>query len=332
VTDSVRPSSRRPSGRRALIWAAKTVVSVGLLYLLLSRVDLARLWEIARGASVPWLIVALGFQLAMVLVSAWRWGVLLTAQHVPVPFGGLTRSFLVATFFNNFLPSNIGGDVVRIADTARAAGSKTLAATVVLIDRAIGLLGLVFLAALGATLVSSGGDALGVFAPGLLWALLVAGFAVSAPMVLRPQVVGHLLRPLEHLHQDWVRARIERLTATLGRFGRSPAALVRCFAGAIVVQALIVAFYAAAARALGIPIPVTHLAVMIPLSFIVQMLPVSVNGFGVREATFGVYFARIGLPLESALALSFAGAVLLMAFSISGGVVYMFRGSRMALA
>ncbi len=67
-------------------------------------------------------------------------------------FRWLTGSFLVATFFNNFLPSNIGGDVIRIADTASAAGSKTLATTVVLIDRGIGLLGLVLLAALGATL------------------------------------------------------------------------------------------------------------------------------------------------------------------------------------
>ena len=62
-----------------------------------------------------------------------------------------------------------------------------------------------------------------------------------------------------------------------------------------------------------------------PLSFIVQMLPVSVNGFGVREATFGVYFTRLGLPLESALALSFIGAALIMLFSMSGAVVYLTR-------
>ena len=62
-----------------------------------------------------------------------------------------------------------------------------------------------------------------------------------------------------------------------------------------------------------------------PLSFIVQMLPVSVNGFGVREATFGFYFTRFGLPLESALALSFIGAALIMLFSVSGAVVNLTR-------
>ena len=60
-------------------------------------------------------------------------------------------------------------------------------------------------------------------------------------------------------------------------------------------------------------------------SFIVQMAPVSVNGLGVREATFSYYFARLGLPLESALALSFLGAVLLMIFSLSGAAAYIAR-------
>src|SRR5918999_566314 len=79
------------------------------------------------------------------------WWLLLDAQNVRLPFRRLTSTFLIATFFNNFLPSNIGGDVLRVADTAPAAGSKTLAATVVLIDRAIGFLSLVLVAAFGAT-------------------------------------------------------------------------------------------------------------------------------------------------------------------------------------
>ena len=68
-----------------------------------------------------------------------------------------------------------------------------------------------------------------------------------------------------------------------------------------------------------IPIGFAELAVIVPVSFIVQMVPLSVNGFGVREATFGFYFTRLGLPLESALLVSFVGAALIMLFSLSGG-------------
>ena len=114
------------SRRAPVLFLLKAVVSIGLLWLLFSRVDLARLWSVARTASPGWLVGALLLYLAMVLASAWRWGLLLRAQGVHLPFRSLTSSFLVATFFNNFLPSNIGGDVVRVADTAPAAGSKTL--------------------------------------------------------------------------------------------------------------------------------------------------------------------------------------------------------------
>ena len=69
-----------------------------------------------------------------------------------------------------------------------------------------------------------------------------------------------------------------------------------------------------------------------PLSFVVQMLPVSVNGFGVREATFSFYFARLGLPIESAVLLSLVATAVMMLFSLSGAAVYVSRsGTRPAL-
>ena len=107
--------------------------------------------------------------------------------------------------------------------------------------------------------------------------------------------------------REWVDERLDRLTLALGRFREAPAALAGCFAGAVVVQAVLVAFYLAIAHSMRIPIGFAELAVIVPISFIVQMLPVSMNGFGVREATFGFYFTRLGLPLESALLVSFVG-------------------------
>jgi hypothetical protein len=150
-------------------------------------------------------------------------------------------------------------------------------------------------------------------------------------MVLMPQAVGRLLRPLERLHQEWVAERIGRLTGALARFRETPQALVLCFAGAIVVQAIIVAFYAAVARGLGIPIGLAHMAILVPLASLMQMLPVSINGFGVREATFSFFFARLNLPLESALALSLIGTGLIMLLSVTGAATYLGRRERTAI-
>jgi hypothetical protein len=312
--------------RQWLLIALKLVVSTGLLAVLFSRTDLRGLWAGVRNASLPWVMAALGLYLVQMLVATWRWGVLLVPQGVDLGHRRLLSSYLVATFFNNFLPSNIGGDVIRIRDTAGPAKSRTLAATVVLIDRAIGLMGLVLVAAMGATAAAGLGGARAIpVLPAWLWAGFLLATAISAPVVLAPAGVGRLLQPLTVFHPEWVGGRITRVTDALARFRESPRSLVGAFAGAVVVQALLVLFYAAVSRSLNIPISVWHIAVIVPVSFVVQMVPVSVNGFGVREATFSFYFSRLGLPLESAMALSLGSTALIMLFSLSGAAVYVAR-------
>jgi len=311
--------------RHALLWVVKIVVSGGLLYRLLSQVDRTQLWNIGRTASIPWLLLALVLYLVMVFVSCWRWRLLLAAQHVPLPFGMLTNSFLVATFFNNFLPSNIGGDVIRIRDTARAAGSRTIATTVVFVDRGIGLIGLVFVAAIGATMTARLSDRIGPVGPGILWAILAVGVLAAGTAVMMPQSIGIVLKPLRRLHQEWVGKQIERLTVALSKFRDAPQALLNGLIASIAVQGLLVAFYAAIAQALHLHISIAYLGIIVPVSFIVQMLPISVNGFGVREQLFSSYFKLLGEPAVDGFALSFMSALLIMLFSVSGAVAYVTR-------
>jgi hypothetical protein len=320
------PTPRHSPARQALVLLLKVAVSVGLLALLLGRTDASRLWMYVRNASPAWLACGLGLYLVMILLSAWRWRLLLGAQHVSIPASRLVNSYLVATFFNNFLPSNIGGDVVRIRDTARQAGSKTLATTVIVMDRGLGLLGLLCIAAIGASVAAAVGRRPPVLAS-VLWLALAGGLTVSATAVLLPRAVARLLSPLRLIHQEWVEERIGRLTGALTKFRSAPGSLVACLLGAVLVQAVLVGFYVTIVRSMSIPISAWHLAVIVPISFVVQMAPVSLNGFGIREATFTFYFSRIGLPIESALVVSFMGAGLIILFSLSGAVAYLLRGS-----
>jgi uncharacterized membrane protein YbhN (UPF0104 family) len=322
----------RPYARHALT-VVKLAISVALLAVLLTRVDASALAASLRRASPAWLAVALGVFLLNVVASTWRWQTLLVAQDIRVPGRNLFSSYLVAVFFNNFLPSNIGGDVVRVRDTAGPAGSKTLATTVVLVDRGIGLIGLTLMAALAAT-VAAGASERPAALPWSwwLWIGFAAGVIVAAPAVLVPSGVQRLLQPIALLHPEWIGVRIDRLTATLERFRARPGALGACFAGAMVVQVLLVLYHLAVVYALAIPIGLWDLSVIVPVSFIVQMVPVSVNGFGIREATFSYYFARIGLPIESAVLLPLVATALMMGFSLTGAAVYIARGGRRATA
>src|SRR5215471_10409093 len=243
------------TARRMMVMAIKLAVSVALLAWLFSRVDMAAIWATARRASPLWMTIAFAIYAINVLLTVWRWWLLVHAQELDVPFTQLNASMLVALFFNNFLPSNIGGDVVRIGDTARAAGSKTLATTVVLTDRLLGLMALVLVAAVGATAAGRLHPAAAPIWPVWLWAGFLIGAAASAPAVLAPDGFGRLLQPLTVFHPEWVGDRIDKLIGALARFRDQPGAIGGCFAGALLVQATMVVFYSAVAYALHLGIP-----------------------------------------------------------------------------
>src|SRR5262245_24542294 len=93
-----------PRWRSLAIHALKIAVSVGLLVWLFRQIEPARLWAAVRAASWSWLGIAAAVYFVMLLVSSWRWNTLLRAQGIVVRLRTLVGSFLVATFFNNFLP------------------------------------------------------------------------------------------------------------------------------------------------------------------------------------------------------------------------------------
>jgi uncharacterized membrane protein YbhN (UPF0104 family) len=313
------------AARRYLMLAVKFSVSIILLVVLFTRIDVAELWRTARLASVPWLLVAILVYAVSTAGAVWRWLLLLEAQRIDVTFRSVLGTFLVATYFNNFLPSNIGGDVIRIGDMARFANSKTLSTTVVLMDRILGLMALVLVAALGATAIGRLHHVAAPIWPVWLWAGFLAGAAATTPAVFAPAGFGRLLRPLTIFHPEWVGGRITTLTGALARFGEEPRALVMAFGGAVFVQLALVLYYFAVAYALHLDITLWDLAVVVPMSFVVQLMPVSVGGFGVREAFFSYYFHRIGQPIEDAVLLSLVAQAMLMLFSLSGLATYLWR-------
>ncbi len=270
-----------------------------------------------------WILLALAAYAATQSIAVWRWNRLLRAQHIEVEQRRLTESIWVSMFFNNFLPSNIGGDVVRIADTAPAAGSKTLATTVILVDRVLGLTALVIVAASGAFAASL----YGVHVPGARWLFLASAFGLAAAIsvIVMPQLVGHALLPVRALKKPWLTERALQLEEAVIRFRNAPNALAGAFGGALVVQITIVAFYLLTAEGLAVPLPIFLGAVLIPVSLVVQMAPVSINGFGVREAVFAFFFRRFGLPTDAAVALSLVSTGMVMGLSLVGGFFFLRR-------
>ena len=131
-----------PRTRLRLLTATKVVVSAGLLYWVLSRSNLGEVLAAAGSAHVGLLLFAYSLHLVGLYLSATRWKGLLRAQSIEASTVFLMKSFLVGSFFNQFLPSTVGGDASRAYDSYRLGNKKASAMTSVVVDRLLGLLAL----------------------------------------------------------------------------------------------------------------------------------------------------------------------------------------------
>lgn len=194
---------------------------------------------------------------------------------------------------------------------------------VVLVDRVLGLLALLSVGALGA-LAARG---VGLDLPGTGWmaAGALGAFVLCLCLFVLPVGLETLVWPLRAIRHPWVQTKAVLLQDTLSRFRERPAALLAALAGAIVVQLVIVAFYALTAWSLSVPLPWVLAGVLVPVAMAVQMVPISINGFGVREAVFAFFFVQFGFGREAAVAVSLLGSLLVMLFSLGGGALFLAR-------
>ena len=307
-----------------LLLAAKVAVSLALLAYLFSITDLAALKERIRTGDTFLLVLAMALYGLIIAISIWRWKLLLHTQGYRASTGHLSASYLVATFFNNFLPSNIGGDVIRVRDSSKLTGSTTTSVAVVVIDRILGF-GALYALAVGAYL--AGGPSVRSLA-GALPALIALGviFGLLAYIFFRPGTARRAMAALGLGRIPWARSQFEVVQNAVHVYREEVAAVWTALLGSIALQTLVVYYYYNIARSLRIPLPLSACFLMVPLCSLVQALPISFNGWGVRESVFIVYFAQVGLPRESAMAFSLVGAGLMVLLSLSGAVVWTSRG------
>lgn len=309
--------------KRSVLVGVKLAVSAALLAYLLSITDTSALEQRVRSADLVLLAAAVLCYAGMLAIATWRWRLLLERLGVDAPLRRLTSSYLVATFFNNFLPSNIGGDVVRVRDGSRLTGSTAASLAVVGIDRILGFGALYVLAAFAFVL---GGPVERELAGARVVLLgLAALFLALAYIFFRPGTARGLLAASRLDRIPWALEQFEAAQGAVHAYRARVGTVVLALAASLVLQALAVWYYVSIARALRIPLAVQAAFLMVPLCTLLQAVPISFNGWGLREGLFAVYFAQVGLPRESALAFSLVGAGLMVVLSLSGAVAWLAR-------
>lgn len=286
------------------------MVSAGLLALVVSQIDLGKVgtrlssgrWELFAAAVVS---VFLSF-----LIAAFRWQLFLRAAGIARTQSEVTRAYLLGAFTNNFLPSQFGGDVTR-AWMASSPGLRVPAAATVVIDRATGL----------ACLVLAAWLAFG-FNPGPVPGSLVAPLGLaSAGLVAAAVVAAAVVGGVGW--SGWLQGRFggfarETIAATRACMHRSVAG--RALILGLAFQGLILLEVWLLARSISLHTPFSVLAVTVPTVLILSALPVSIGGFGVREASFVLLLDRAGVSSTDATVLSLLTATAAAVASLPGAL------------
>ena len=322
----------RKENRRKLLVVGRIVVSVALLGYVLLKADLPSFVARWPGISQPLLALMLLLQLAGVFISSLKWWLLLRAAEQPVAYLWTVRTYLVGQFFSNFLPTSIGGDAVRVFRLNWLVGRLALAIASVFVERITGFLALTIIGwvALGLNFDRFGDNWQLRWA--MIWVLLAASVGLLVALSA-PWTVGLLSRlPLPNVI-DW-RGKLRGMADALALFYADRGTLVLVMLLSFGYQLSWIAVNVVAAQALSMEVAWSFIALMVPISDIVGLLPIFFNNLGVREGIYTLLLGLLGLPAAQALALSLLvfGARLMV--SLLGGVVLLLEsvlGSRREL-
>jgi uncharacterized membrane protein YbhN (UPF0104 family) len=300
----------------------RALVAVGMLAVLLREVRWASLVPDADAAAAAWLLAALAVTLGGIVLATLRWQQVLVALGLHARTGTLLSHELAGLFVGNFLPSTIGGDVLRVTRLSAANGDRPDSFASVVLERLTGWLVLPVLT-LFAMAVNPGLLHLGratvtalVLAGGTL--LLLLGVLAAAAS---PRLGGRLAT-----REGWIRF-VGAVHLGLERLRHRPRAAVGVLLVGVAYQLAVVLAAFLAARALGLPGvgPTAALAFM-PAVAIAQVLPVSFGGLGIREGAFVLFLGPLGVAAGQAVALGLLVYGLNLAVSLLGAPAFAVGG------
>ncbi len=303
--------------RGRLLLALRVAVSAAILAVLLPRLELGSLLPADGHGSVAWLLAGLGVMLGAVVLATVRWQRVLSALELPTPLPPLLSYGLAGMFVSSFLPSTIGGDVLRVVRLSAANGEPPTSFASVVLER---LTGFVVLPLITVLALVTHPELLHLGTASRLAVALSAGtvLVLIALIVLAmsPALGGRLAA-----NTNWLRF-VGAVHVGLDRFRHRPRAVFSVLGVALAYQLTIVLGAWLAARALGIELGWAPAMAFIPVMAVAQVLPLSVGGLGLREGTLVLVLGPLGVSAAQAVALGLLLYGMHMAVSLLGAPAF----------
>lgn len=307
---------------KRLLPLLKFAFSAGIIALLYARSDRAAFVRIFHALTPVWILPFYAICLFNTTLSAAKWKLLLAADGIHIGLRPLTVSYLIGGFFNLFLPSTVGGDSYRVYDVARRSARAAEGFASVFADRLTGFFALATWGLLFSVIVFAR-----VPNPALIW-IPVVFFGLLAAFTLalvqrRLLLWGLRFTQLHRLPKLYAFA--EKFLASIETYRRNPRLLARAMGIAFVFQLLLIVAVWMVGRMLDIPVSFAHFCAFVPLVTLLEALPITVFGVGVRDASYAFFLSQAGGTREQGLSLALAYLALTVGYSLIGGALFVLR-------
>jgi uncharacterized membrane protein YbhN (UPF0104 family) len=304
--------------RGFLVLTARILVSGALLYFALRGINFAgiqsRLNQISANWFAGWMAISILVNLIQVALGAMRWREISSYCHAPIDLLQASRYNMIGTFFNQTLPSTIGGDAIRLWLLSRTGAGWRSATYSVLVDRAIGLIALavVVVVSLPWSFELIRNDR------GRLALILVDVAAMSAGLGFL--LINYL--PWRWLRTWWPTRHIHACSVIANQvlFNRTTGPKIAVLSISIHVLTVVIAW--CAVRSISAPADFEQTFLLIPPIALITMLPISIAGWGVREVTMMVAFGYAGLNQTDGTMISLLSGATSFVVGGLGGMVW----------
>lgn len=307
--------------RPGLALLLKTLVSLGILAFLLTRIDVTQFLRVLSTARLGYAGVALLGYFVGQVISSVRWMLLARPLGLKNPFRDFASFYFIGMFFNLFAPSTVGGDFGRVFYLARegvqglghsGAGPTAGALISVIMDRAVGMAALVWM-----------GAAAVLFFPDYAIPAVIQWITYGLALGL---ILGWVLLPLaQRLLERRVHPIGRNLRLAIATYQANRSVLAQTIALSLIVHVIQASIQLFLARALAVEIPYSYCFILYPLVGVFSSLPITLNGFGLREVGFLFLLQLIGVGSERAIAFGLLWFVIAATDSLLGGVIFVLR-------
>ncbi|MBI5644195.1 MAG: flippase-like domain-containing protein [Deltaproteobacteria bacterium] len=302
----------------------KICVSIAILYFLFRNIDLDAFWRTVVSVN-PYTVVfvALLFIISQ-SISSFRWSVILK-KDIDISYFKLLSIYFVGMFFNNFLPTMVGGDLVKGYYLYKYTKKGDISFASIFMDRYSGFAALMVITSIslipGYALIKDTGLP-------FFFVLLIGGFFCMSLVIWVGFLHSWAMNLLSRIHFYGINKKIDTFYKVLMSYKTHPDILIKIFICSVLVQCGVIIGYYFLGRGLGMNVPLSYFFLFIPLTTAVSMLPISLSGLGLREGAFVFLFTKVGAATEQALTLSLMWFAIQAIVSIVGGIEYVRMGGR----